>query len=871
MVSQINWAKKNASRGTASNVLSGPQYLRDVSNDLSEFRYLVDDLAARVPATTAGAALLQNIVDMQKVHEHRLDMVERIESNSSEFQSLLHNIRREYLAMKSLLRECFREQGHLLCAGDWQSPVYASSTEFKLNRLNAGIAEHKLDYKRDGHLEQAEYEQRFVAEYVSHLGNKSAAIAYLTNSGMAAYSTVLHWLAHEQGLGEVALAVEPMYFENIHLAGGFFPNLVRVHSPSRDNLLDQLRLNNPSVVLVDAVTNCNDVIAQDLPTILEWASKETQQIAIVIDSTCVPTALLPDGFLAQIPDNVLIVFVESLAKHHQFGMDAVTGGVVVLCASTACHDSFRKTRARFGGNITDVSAASLPQPSKAQLTARMVRHSRNVRLLVEEVQERIEDHCGVISSFSWLSEPAEYAPNFHGSCFTIHLHEQFKSIDKYRQFEEQVLDLARQRNLPLSLSTSFGFDVSRLYVTAPSTPFEPPFLRVAIGTETVEEIEEFADIIATVHRLLALRWKAPRLEVVRTAPAPVRKLDNGVRALHRHNVFTGDAAIKDYLNPANYQKTPLVELPPDLNPYADKGVRIFAKLMPLVPLMNIKSIPAFSMLNKAAQRGELEGIKTVIESSSGNTVLSLSVVARLFGIQETTAIVDHSIAPALVRMLRLFGIDVLKHPGPGHSMYDSVPPRSERATALGNQKGWINPGQYSNPDNPEGFASWLAPDLWSQTQGRLDILSGALGTCGTIYGVSRELKKRNSDLEVIACCPKAGQAVPGPREKSQLVDVAFPWEEAVTAQFEMEAEESFAASVKLLRRGIMGGPSSGMNYAGLLRYLKRVEAEGRLQPNTTLSCVFLCCDSPLAHVDEYFEALGDEYFSAVHEIEEVRG
>jgi hypothetical protein len=62
-----------------------------------------------------------------------------------------------------------------------------------------------------------------------------------------------------------------------------------------------------------------------------------------------------------------------------------------------------------------------------------------------------------------------------------------------------------------------------------------------------------------------------------------------------------------------------------------------------------------------------------------------------------------------------------------------------------------------------------------------------------------------------------------------------------------------------------------MNYAGLLRYLKRVEAEGRLQPNTTLSCVFLCCDSPLAHVDEYFEALGDEYFSAVHEIEEVRG
>ena len=126
----------------------------------------------------------------------------------------------------------------------------------------------------------------------------------------------------------------------------------------------------------------------------------------------------------------------------------------------------------------------------------------------------------------------------------------------------------------------------------------------------------------------------------------------------RSSVFLGANGLKDYLSPANYAPAPLVELPSDLNPFANDGVRIFAKIMPLVPLMNIKSIPAFSMLNKAAERDDFEGVKNIIESSSSNTVLSLSVIAKLFEIDTTCAIVDHSIAPSLVRMLRLFGIGI---------------------------------------------------------------------------------------------------------------------------------------------------------------------------------------------------------------------
>jgi cysteine synthase A len=248
-------------------------------------------------------------------------------------------------------------------------------------------------------------------------------------------------------------------------------------------------------------------------------------------------------------------------------------------------------------------------------------------------------------------------------------------------------------------------------------------------------------------------------------------------------------------------------------------------------------------------------------------------MARLFGIDSTCAIVDHSIAPSLLRMLRLFGIEVYMHPGPGHELFGKLPPRSERAAECGRQAGWLNPGQYSNPDNPEGFAQWLGPELWAQTRGRLGVLSCALGTCGTMVGVSRALRERDSSIEIVACCPKPGDAVPGPREKSLLSDVSFPWQDVANARMELSAEESFAASVRLLRKGILGGPSSGMNYAGALRYLEQEKSARRLAPRVEshgeLWCVFLCCDSPLPHVDEYYEALGEEHFPVVHPIPEA--
>jgi cysteine synthase len=340
----------------------------------------------------------------------------------------------------------------------------------------------------------------------------------------------------------------------------------------------------------------------------------------------------------------------------------------------------------------------------------------------------------------------------------------------------------------------------------------------------------------------------------------------------QNNVYFGEDALAQYLCPDNYLSTPLVELPADLNPFKNNGVRLFAKIMSVLPLMNIKSLPAYSMLHQAAERGDLEGVKCIVESSSANTVLCLSVLGRLFGIERTSAVVGHSISPALSNMLRLFDIEVHLHPASGHKYFDLMPGRSQRAKELGKQPGFFNPGQYSNPDNPRGFAQWLAPDLWKQTQGRLNMLSCSMGTCGTMVGLSRVLRNYNPSMYIVGCCSAPGNVIPGPRELSLINDVSFDWQNIANVQTEVSAEESFAASVKLLRRGIMGGPSSGMNYAGVLKHLHQLVDTGELECQKNdegeLWCAFLCCDSPLQHIQDYYKVLPEEYFPPVHEVPE---
>ncbi len=329
-------------------------------------------------------------------------------------------------------------------------------------------------------------------------------------------------------------------------------------------------------------------------------------------------------------------------------------------------------------------------------------------------------------------------------------------------------------------------------------------------------------------------------------------------------VFRGPDALRKFLNPENIRDTPLVELPADLNPFLDRGISICAKLMSALPLMNVKSIPAYSMLEEACERSLP---KTLVESSSLNTVGSLGIIGRIFGVDDTVAIVDETASPGLISSLQLYGIRVIKHPTVEDPSKSDQPSRVMLAKRLSEKLGWTNVDQYSNPTNPQSHCQHTAPQIWRQTNGRLTAFVTGLGTAGTMCGVSNFLKGKRKSIQTVGVVRAAGTYVPGPRTLALLDEVNFPWKDGVDALQDVTPHEAYSTSLKLIRRGIIAGPSSGLNLAGAIKYLEVLESKNQLQKvrdaDGKALVVFLCCDTPFPHLESYFKVLPEEYFPAI--------
>lgn len=334
-----------------------------------------------------------------------------------------------------------------------------------------------------------------------------------------------------------------------------------------------------------------------------------------------------------------------------------------------------------------------------------------------------------------------------------------------------------------------------------------------------------------------------------------------------NNVFSGADAVKDFLNPDSNPYIPLVELPESLNPFAKDGVRIFAKLMQMVPLMNVKSLPALNMLLEAEADGKLKNVKSLIENSSGNTVFSLAMIARLFGIERTRAIVSHEVTWGKLQLLRLFGTEIMVNeepicPDPGDKTSGIY-----KAKRIGGRKGWFNPGQYENEANPRAHEKWTGAQIWEQTDGKITVFCAGLGTTGTVFGAGGYLKKKSPDLATVGVARLPNNPVPGVRTPNLLREIAFDWKSATDFTEEIGTKESFEKSVELCRAGLVAGPSSGFALAGLLNFLSKEKETGSFDRfrNTDgeVVAVFICPDSPLPYLSEYFEYLDESHFPKI--------
>jgi len=209
-------------------------------------------------------------------------------------------------------------------------------------------------------------------------------------------------------------------------------------------------------------------------------------------------------------------------------------------------------------------------------------------------------------------------------------------------------------------------------------------------------------------------------------------------------------------------KTPLVALQRiGALDNAKRSNVVLGKLEGNNPAGSVKDRPALSMIQRAQERGEIQPGDTLIEATSGNTGIALAMAAAIKGFR-MVLIMPEDLSIERAQTMKAFGAELILTPKSGGMEY--ARDLAERMQAEG--KGRML-DQFANEDNPRIHYETTGPELWTQTQGRITHFVSAMGTTGTITGVSRFLKEKNPSIRIIGAQPSEGSRIPGIRKWPQ--------------------------------------------------------------------------------------------------------
>lgn len=271
--------------------------------------------------------------------------------------------------------------------------------------------------------------------------------------------------------------------------------------------------------------------------------------------------------------------------------------------------------------------------------------------------------------------------------------------------------------------------------------------------------------------------------------------------------------------------TPQVEIR-HLSP--SPNVKIFAKLEGQNPGGSVKDRAAYSMIKNALERGDIKKGDRLVEATSGNTGIALAMIARALGLH-MTLIMPENATEERIRSMKAYGAELILSPAERTIEYSR-----ELAEEMAAKGGYYMLNQFANPDNYGGHYKGTGPEIWRDTAGKITHFVSAMGTTGTIMGVSRYLKEQNPAIQIVGTQPTDGSSIPGIRRWSPDFLPKIFEKERVDRIIDVSEQEAVAMTRRLAREeAILAGMSSGGALHAAIRLAEELDSG---------VIVFIACD-----------------------------
>lgn len=262
--------------------------------------------------------------------------------------------------------------------------------------------------------------------------------------------------------------------------------------------------------------------------------------------------------------------------------------------------------------------------------------------------------------------------------------------------------------------------------------------------------------------------------------------------------------------------TPLIKL--ESIP-VNNNVTIYCKLEGQNPGGSVKDRAALGMITGALERGDIKPGDTLVEATSGNTGIALAMISAIKGLK-IKLLMPESATEERVKSMKAYGAEVILTPAEKTIEYSR-----QLAEEMAKEHGYFQLNQFGNPDNYKMHEKTTGPEIWRDTDGKITHFVSAMGTTGTIMGVSRYLKSQNPDMQIVGTQPTEGSSIPGIRRWSpEFLPKIFD-ADRVDRTIDVSQEEATQMSRRMAEEeGIFAGMSSGGALTAALKLSEELES-----------------------------------------------